>query len=407
MLEYILKVDPTAPQEKASKLAEIWNKVVTLIITEMHALSKPHIKELHINLREEMVLKHAELILIISEKVVKDRMGDSTIDGIDSNIERRECFSSEGMERIHNTAKNAAEGFWLPIYNKRWQPKTKAALKRDKYPRKRTINPSSVEENHFIPKSFIRRYWSENQVVYRNIKTSKELKEKKVTPLGNWGFEKNLYSDELEAIFGLLEGDVVKPIQMLLNVEPLNRIQRQTLVTFIVFQKLRNPHLIKPIIVSIKDFLLASGEIEKSENKTYIRSLYESMYDERELYQDFIKPIIYSQWVVVRSDVPEFVLPDICNLLGSYGNEKYVLMPLTPTDCLIILPIKIDKPRIVPLYIKGSITMIEDISCLLRSKAEIDFLSHRDALFLNIMENTDEILQRIIVTLTKVLIDKQ
>ena len=30
--------------------------------------------------------------------------------------------------------------------------------------------------------------------------------------------------------FGLLEGDAVKPIQMILNVEPLNRPQREALV---------------------------------------------------------------------------------------------------------------------------------------------------------------------------------
>ena len=65
----------------------------------MHALSKPHRKELHINLCAEMVLKDAELIFIISDKVVKERMGDSTIDLIldfpPFLLQRSNCCSSD------------------------------------------------------------------------------------------------------------------------------------------------------------------------------------------------------------------------------------------------------------------------------------------------------------------------
>ena len=299
MVKYILNIDSSASLKKAEQLAKVWDEVVSSIVEEMLAIAKQHMEDIHINLREEMTFELAKLTAFVSEKVITDRMRGRTINDIDPQVELEQCFSLEGKERISNTAKNCAVQVWLRIYSERWKPKTKAAFSKEQKQKKRSITPKQVEDNHFIPKSFIKRYWSEGQVVYRNVKTSEGFDEKKKTPLGSWGFRKNLYSDELEAYFGLLEGDAVRPIQMILNVEPLNRPQREALIGFIVIQRIRNPHFMESIETSIAPVVASEAGVDKVKNKLYMRAVYEILYRDNNFYDKLARPIIYSRWVVV------------------------------------------------------------------------------------------------------------
>ncbi len=406
MLNHIYKIDPFASPEKAQQLAEIWDEVVSSIIKEMLDIANPQMDDLHINLREEMALELAKLIFFISEKVASDRISGRAINEIDHYVEREQCFSLEGKEKISNTAQNCASQIWLRKYNERWKPKTEAALRKEKNPKKKIIAPQAVENNHFIPKSFIKRYWSEGQFVYRNIKTPEGLEEKKGTPFGSWGFRKNLYSDSLEAYFGLLEGDAVRPIQMLLDVEPLNRPQREALIGFIVIQRIRNPDFMESLKTSVAPVVASEVGADKAEDERYMKDVYETLYSQNEFYDKLARPIMYSRWVVVRSETPDFVLPDVCNLFGRHEGRQYVVMPLTPKDCLVVLPIEVKEPRIVPHYIKAPGSMTKDISYILRCAAQSEFLSTRDASFASVNEEPNKIMQRIILSIAKITADE-
>lgn len=406
MLNHILKIDPSASPQKAEQLAKVWDEVVSSIIEEMLANANPKMDDLHIDLREEMTLELAKLIFFISEKVVADRMSGRTINDINPQVEHEQCFSLEGKERISNTAKNCTDRIWLRRYTERWKPKTEAALRKGKKQKKRIIAPKKVEENHFVPKSFIKRYWSEGQFVYRSVKTPEGLEEKKKIPLGSWGFRKNLYSDSLEAYFGLLEGDAVRPIQMMLNVEPLNRPQREALIGFIVIQRIRNPHFMESIEKSVAPVVASEVGADKVENKLYMRAVYETLYSQNDFYDKLARPIMYSRWVVVRSETPDFVLPDVCNLFGRYEGRQYVFMPLTPKDCLVVLPIELKEPGIVPHYIKASSSTVSDVSYALRCAAKNEFLSGSDASFTDIKEEPNKVMQRIILSLAKITADQ-
>jgi hypothetical protein len=372
----------------------------------MLAIADPKMNDLHINLREEMALELAKLIFFISEKVVFDRMNGRTINEIDCQEEREQCFNLEGKERISNTAQNCANQVWLRRYNERWKLKTETALRKEKNPKKKVVTPKAVEKNHFIPKSFIKRYWSEGQFVYRSIKASEGLEEKKETSFGSWGFRKNLYSDSLEAYFGLLEGDAVRPIQMVLDVETLNRPQREALIGFIVIQRIRNPHFMEPIEKSVAPVVASEVGADKAEDKLYMRAVYETLYSQNEFYDKLARPIMYSRWVVVRSETPDFVLPDVCNLFGVHKGRQYVFVPLTPKDCLVVLPIEVKEPRVVPHYIKASSSMVRDVSYILRCAAQNEFLSARDASFTGVNEEPNKIIQRIILSIAKITADE-
>ncbi|WP_084312980.1 DUF4238 domain-containing protein [Desulfobulbus elongatus] len=401
MVNSILRIDPTASPKKAEQLAKVWNGVVNLIIEEMFARAKPQMNDLHVDLREEIALELAKLIFFISEKVVADRMNGRLIDDIDPQDEHQQCFNKEGKEYISNTAQIYADRVWLRIYSERWKPKTEAALRKEKQHKKTFITPKKVEENHFIPKSFIKRYWAEGQFVYRNIKRPEGLEAQKKTPLGNWGFRKNLYSDKLEAYLGLLEGDAVRPIQMLLNVEPLNRPQREALVGFIVIQRIRNPHFMESLEKSVAPVVASEVGPEKVEDKEYMRAVYETLYSQNDFYDKLARPIMHSRWVIARSETPDFVLPDVCNLFGDYENGLYVVMPLTPTDCLIVLPFEIDKPRIVPHHVKVSGSMLRDLSYVLRCAAKEEFLSGSGASFAAVEQEPNQVMKQLILEFAK------
>lgn len=406
MLNHIYKIDPSASPEKAQQLAEIWDEVVSSIIREMLDIANPQMDDVHINLREEMALELAKLIFFISGKVISDRTSGRAINEIDHHVEREQCFSLEGKERISNTAQNCASQIWLRKYNERWKPKTAAALRKENDPKKKILTPQAVEDNHFIPKSFIKRYWSEGQFVYRNIRTPEGLEEKKETPFGSWGFRKNLYSDSLEAYFGLLEGDAVRPIQMMLDVEPLNRPQREALIGFIVIQRIRNPHFMESLKNSVVPVVASEVGADKAKDDRYMRDVYETLYSQNEFYDKLARPIMYSRWVIVRSETPDFVLPDVCNIFGRHEGRQYVFMPLTPKDCLVVLPVEVKEPRIVPHYIKASGSMAKDISYILRCAAKSEFLSTRDALFASVNEEPNKTMQRIILSVAKITADE-
>lgn len=406
ILSQIQKIDPSAQLQLAVEVSAIWEEVLDSIVKEMLEYSKPHIGDLHINLREEMALELSKLIYFIAEKVVSSRMDGRLISEINPTAEREQCFSEAGRNKISTTAKNFAEHVWIKKYKERWKPKTEAALKKDKEGRKNSkITPQKVIENHFIPKSYIKKHWSEGQFIYKSIKTEDGLKQKIRTPLGSWGFRNNLYSDRLETYFSLLEGDAAKPIVMILNVEPLNPPQREALIGFIVIQRIRNPHFMESLAKQMTALVANEVGEDKAKDSVYMQQVYETLYEQNEFYDKLARPILFSRWVVVRSATPDFVLPDVCNLFGNYQDRQYVFMPLTPTDCLVVLPIAVDKPRVVPHYIMATESMIKDISYILYCSARNEFLSASDAtLHLN-NDKPNDVVQRIILALAKITAD--
>ena len=407
MTAAILKHDPSANPEEIAKLATIWDEVVHSIIKKMLKYSASHIGDIHINLREEMSLELAKLISFIAEKVVADRLNSRSIKEINAELERQKCFGKDGQEKIQNTAKNCAEQIWIRKYKERWEPKTKVALEKEKSPKHKALSPKPVDKNHFIPISFIKRYWAENQSVFRNIKKPDGEIEKRKVSVGQWGFSKNLYSDRLEAYFGLLEGDAVRPIEMLLNVEPLNRHQREALVGFIVIQRLRNPHFME----SLKNYMapVVASEVGDGceNNDEYMRTVYESLYGQNDFYDKIARPILFNRWAVIRSEDPVFVLPDVCDIFGLYNKNWYVVMPITPTDCLVVLPYSDMEMRIVPHYVKAPSSLARDISKFLAFGAKEEFLSSSLFQFNDqVDEDPKKIIHRIILSIIKITADE-
>lgn len=403
----LLQLHPETDVEIASALAEIWDEVLHLIVEKMMDLSAPITTDLHINLREEMILELAKLQNFLGDKIVNDRLAGRTPIEINVDDEREACFSDMGFERITNTAKRVAEQVWLKKYHERWKPKTITALKKEESPKKVKLKIEPKEDNHFIPKSFIRRYWTKNGKIRRYRFNSEGVFESELLPYGQWGFRKNLYSDRMEAYFGLIEGDAAKPISMLLNVEPLNRLQKEALIGFIVIQRLRNPYFIATLREAMVPVVDEHVGQEKSTDDEYMRKVYETLYDNNDFYDKLARPILKNKWVVVRSSEPSFILPDTCNVFGNHKGVQYVIAPITQSDCLVVLPNEDEEQRVVPNYINGSVQLVQDLCSLLLLNINSEFLAGFAFSEPGLSEEEpNKIMQRVILAIDKITADK-
>ncbi|QDE31731.1 DUF4238 domain-containing protein [Shewanella polaris] len=402
MIKGLRKLFPDIEDKQAQALVEIWEEVVDLIFHEMDRISQPQMTELHINLREEIILEFAKLRHHIESKVIEAQTLEQLPNEIDLAAERELCLGDIGQQKILNTGKIIAENVWLEKYHNRWKLKTRSALEKEKAPPvAKELKINEVTDNHFIPKSFIKRYWSEKGVIRKN-SISKGVVNYIDTSFGKWGFVRNLYSDQLEAYFGLIEGDASVPIQKVLKVEPLNTPQKQALVGFIVIQRIRNPAFIDSHNAKLKPVIEQHCGVEKANNPEYVQFIYESIFKNHEVYRNLSKPLFHNQWVLVRSPQKSIVLPDTCNIFTDVNGETFIVVPLTVSDCLVILPKKADEfPW--PWYVTATPELERLLLCFGIEHSHTEFLSstQQDIVTVEIVENSSEKIINSILRLAK------
>lgn len=365
---------PEAEEACIAMLGTIWDEVVHRIIQRMLTLSLPDSVTLHINIREEMVQELAQLQLWLSDRVVERRVESKFLEAIEEASEREACLGPEGNGAIEGTAQMAFEHVWKRRLDERWRPKSAKSIEREKSPRRRNLAVKPVGKNHFIPRWFIREHWSVGGKVLRWRRTADSWTSSS-HGFNSWGFRRNLYSDELEAYFSLLEGDARQPIAMLLESRALNGPQRDALVGFFVIQLLRNPFFIDGIARAMAAVMVREGYADDPEMP---RKAYESIYQNNELYDQFARPIMWSRWAIVTSELPLFVLPDTFGIRCNFGDGLRIIVPLTPQVCFVTLPGRENEKRIVPRHLRADERLASKISDSLVAFAQKEFISHMD-----------------------------
>ena len=370
----VSKLFPDIDHPSIEPLKAIWSEVVDRIMDEMMALHRASQVVLHINLREEMALELAQLELWVAERVVERRTTGRDLSSINPDEERSACFGPEGTELIRGTARLVYDRIWSIRSEERWKPKTEKAMEREKNPKQTNLAVKPVERNHFIARWFIRKYWAIDERIWRWRRRNGEWTSDSLGP-GQWGYRHNLYSDRLEAYFGLLEGDARRPIEMLLATHPLNEPQRQSLVGFLVIHFLRNPYFIQALEQALTPVIAKLGHAEDTEMP---RKAYESLYRNDEFYHRIANTMRMSPWAIVRSDQPVFVLPDTFAARTSRLEDMRLIAPLTPYACFVTLPGREREKRIVPYSMRADDDLGRRISETLVQASFKEFLSHPD-----------------------------
>ena len=355
-------------------LTAVWDEVVDQIISRMMKLSEANDVELHINVREDMVMELARLQFWLAERVVEKRVTGRELSSIDPAQEREECLGSRGTETIRGTARMVHERIWSKRMEERWKPKSAKAIEREATPKLAKLAVRPVGKNHFIPRWFIRDHWATEDMVLRWRRTSDGWTSSK-RGLGKWGYRRNLYSDPLEAYFSLLEGDAKRPIEMLLETHPLNSPQREALVGFLVIQFLRNPYTIAVLQQALAPVI---AELGHGDDPEMSREVCESLYRNNDFYHRIATPVMWSPWVIVRSERPMFFLPDTFCTRASAMDGMRLIAPLTPNACFVTLPGLERQKRIVPCNVRTDEELGRRISLTLTQAAAEEFLSHPD-----------------------------
>jgi hypothetical protein len=219
------------------------------------------------------------------------------------------------------------------IYKKRWIPKSEKLFV-NKTVIKEKPNIKKVTKNHFITHSFIKKFWSfDNQI---NIFSLNKLDKSKIESHGKFGHKEKIYSDELEHYFGLIEGDLSQHhfskqnlFKKLISLVPMNQLEIETVISFIVIHFLRNPY-------SFKD------QFEKYCSELTIHypniNIYETLFQNNELYEKITHNILINQWIVLKSENKMFVLADTVGFYKLEESGQIILFPISPEYCLLILP---------------------------------------------------------------------
>ena len=368
----VRRLFPEVEHHSIDDLTEIWDEVVDRIIGEMLTLSEANDVELHINVREDMAMELARLQFWLAERVVEKRVTGRELSSIDPEQESEECLGLKGAEIILGTARMVHERIWSKRLQERWNPKSAKAIERAANPKPTKLAVKPVGKNHFIPRWFIRDHWATDGKVLRWRRTSDGWKASR-RGFGEWGYLHKLYSDPLEAYFGLLEGDAKRPIEMLLETHPLNAPQREALVGFLVIQFLRNPYTISALQEALAPVI---AELGHGDDPEMPRKAYESLYRNNEFYHRIASPLMWSPWAIVRSERPVFVLPDTFCARASAMDGMRLIVPLTPTACFVTLPRLERRKRIVPFSVRANEDLGRRISLALSQAAAEEFLSH-------------------------------
>jgi hypothetical protein len=364
---------PNAQTSVIDALATIWDEVLHEVICGIlngDDSSAP----IHFNLREEMIAQLASLQLFIGKAIVSKRLDGRDPASIDAAKERVECFNASGRLLIDGTAKEFSEKFWLEKMNQRWIPRSTKMLERESNPRPRKLSVKNVDKNHFIPRWFIRDLWATNGKIMRWRHTNGEWKSK-TCGLGNWGYRKNLYSNKLEAYFGMIEGDAKKPIEDLMKMVPLNGPNREAFIAFLVIHVLRSPFFADRIKTTM---VLKIAQLGYTDDPEMPQKAYESLFTNNALYNDLAHPLMSSRWALVRAKNPVFVLPDTFSAYGKIEDGFRLLAPLSPTLCFVALPKTETEKRIVPLTHIASDSLAHSLSDLFVSCSVTEFLCHPD-----------------------------
>ncbi|WP_122073050.1 DUF4238 domain-containing protein [Pseudophaeobacter sp. EL27] len=335
------------------KLHELWSNTLAQIISRFEHDFWGEAETIHVDLKPEMAITIAACTTEIATNLVTARTANRDLGDICPTEEASFQASDAGQALIEGTAKVLTTS-WLERYHVRWKPKTDRKLGNEKNPPPlKARTPKKVNDNHFIPKSHLRRFWSSDQKL--TVYTRRSVKDWGVQerPFGNWGYQSGLYSDPLEDRFSLIEGDATDPINKVLDVYPLNDPERAALMGFFIVQKMRNPYYRKILIEGVLPVSVREVGDEKAKSPEFQRDVYETIFQNNDLYRAVARPLHWSRWAVLRSESPEFVIPDTCCILTKIDNLSWFMYPLNPNACFVATGMPETEKRAVPIELKG------------------------------------------------------
>lgn len=303
----------------------------------------------HIGFQEEVVNEVVRLAEWLAESMIEkltEGRDPALMDPVD---ELRSLDAAAVQTRIENTARIISDRIWIPFL-KEWHQRSDRILENEGRPltdSRRNIQTerstgTTVQKNHFIPE-FCTKLWADGNgavQLYSRASLGGEITSQKVGH-NTWSFLHNLFSQELEKYFAILESDARGPYSRLNRGLSLSTFDQRTWIAFLIIQHFRNPRFIRCIVRKMRQEF--DGKIEdRWLQPKNLRKIYETLYRQNGLYAELHNALAKRPWYALRAAEHEFfVLPEVpfC-LRGAITDDgALVLYPLSPEVVFLAAPL--------------------------------------------------------------------
>lgn len=342
---------PLVDERHISALAEVWSLELDQIIKRMLDICRDEIGPvMPIDARPEAIFELAKLTLWLEDQIIEKKTENASIERVDPDQERLALETPTIQERIENTARICADRIWKRFLDK-WSQRFPLVLGVQERCRPQKggrvlLQPelSGVKNQHYSP-SFSNEYWAVGpgkriRVYARGVDQRVRSRDQGYT---KWGRETFLYSQPLERLLCLIEGDAKVPYTKLLNLIPLSEQERRCWIAFLIAQRLRTPSFILKLLPRLKGFI-ESRQILFPTTTGSLRQAYETLFTNNDVFAEFYRLITTSQWELWSSPANgQFVRSDDPILIcGSAGHGSWQLIySMTPGRCFVAGPDKV------------------------------------------------------------------
>ena len=359
ILERLAKTYPSVDERHLSALAEVWSTERDQIINRMLILSDAKIGTVWpLDAKTEAIIALAKLTLWLDCRIIEKKTENAAIESIDPDTERSALETPIVQERIENTARLCAENIWNRVREEWFRrfpivvgPQEVSSPKKGRglsLPRE----VSGVKKQHYSPR-FSNEYWATGpgkliRIYSRGVDQRVRSRD---DGYSTWGREAFLYSQRLERLFHLIEGDAKVPYTKLLDVLPLSEKERRCWIAFLTSQILRTPSSMLKVFPRLKRFI-ESKQIAFPTTTEKLRQSYETLFTNNDVFAEFYRVITAYKWELwsapasgqfIRSDNPIL----ICGS-AEHGSWQMVY-PMTPSRCFVAGPGKVvDNASVVP-----------------------------------------------------------
>jgi Protein of unknown function (DUF4238) len=351
---------PTLDRIAAYRLALAWSSLLDRIVSRMFNICESETGlSLHIDQRADAAFEMSRLLLYLRDCILDDRAKQKALSEYDPDDEAKRLETKEEQAKIEKTARNLADGIWKPLSAKWLKQRPLVEVPGQVRKRSKLLKPTQPvfrEALHYVPQSTTRQWASEKSgkfMVYK-IGIDGAVKTEESTAK-RWGVAPLLYTQGLEHLLGMIESDARRPYKKLVDVVPLNEMEKRYWIAFLIAQQIRTPRFMRSMLRFQKVWIESAGHSYPT-TPAHLGRAYETLFTNNDLYAAYHRQITRHSWAVGRAaDGLTFLKGDNPVVVsgGPTADAWRLFYPLTPTRCFIAGPEFENEPRrIVPRQYK-------------------------------------------------------
>ncbi len=340
----LLRLAPEVPLTLARELGRIWDGQLNAIIERVLELTAVSGRvELPVEGRAEAVGEMARLVHLLSIRIVAHRVAGRDPTQFHPADEAASLSSTDAVERVRETAKNVAHGFWFQVFDSirsqrapifPGQPPPWPPVLPGRSPR---AHKNGTRKNHYVPKFTSAPWKNDHQNVLQLKRGAGGVIAAFTTSYTSFGFEKWLYPEHLENWFGLIESSAARPLAKLLSADALLPEDRYFWTAFLITQFIRTPTYFARSAKELRR-RAAAESWPWSMSLELMRRSHQQIFREDHVFAKYYERIATVNWrVLTTSDERPFPRTDTPVVISLDGGWT-CYYPLSPTACFAAGP---------------------------------------------------------------------